>query len=137
LQGNFQPLLSCLFKSQALTTTIVNSTTATATVNGFTGNPPIVVYTPPFSILGTDGDSSNAINLLNIPKKKVVVTADNKSKLYGEPLPAFTSTILVDNVPLANSGLTLHDLGLDNGRLIYTTPATTLSDATNYTSYRR
>jgi hypothetical protein len=133
VQGQFFSNSSVIYlRDQALTTTIVNSTTATATVNGFTGNPPIRVYTPPISTLQTDGNFSNSINLLNVPKKNVVITADNKSKLYGEPLPAFTSTILVDNVPLANSGLTLQDLGLDNGRIQYTTPANSLSDATNY-----
>src|SRR6185369_975466 len=130
----FSPTSSVYLRDQPLTTTVVNDSTATATVPGFTGNPAIRVYTTPISILGTDGAFSNSINLLNIPKKKVVVTADNKSKLYGEPLPGFTSTIKVDNVLLANTQplLTLHDLGLDNGRLQYTTPATTLSDATNY-----
>ena len=56
---------------------------ATATVNGFTGNPSIRFYTPPTSITQADAGFSTTkiLNLLDIPKKKVVVTADNKSKL--------------------------------------------------------
>src|SRR6185436_17961333 len=135
--GNFfSPSTVIYERDQPLTTTIVNETTRTATINGFSGNPAIRVYTPPISVLQTDGKFSNSINLLNIPRKKVVITAENKSKLYGEPLPAFTNTILIvngtDTIPLASSGLTLHDLGLDNGRLQDSTPANSLSDATNY-----
>ena len=59
------------------------------------------------------------------------MTADNKSKLYGENLPTFTSTVTVDGnvVPVSDYGL----YGLGGGRLQYTTPANSLSDATNYT----
>ncbi|HEV8504193.1 MAG TPA: S8 family serine peptidase, partial [Chitinophagaceae bacterium] len=125
----FDPSSTVYERDQALTTTIINDSTATAIVNGFSGNPAIRVYTPPRA--NGDGGFSNSINLLNIPRKKVVITAENKSKLYGEPLPAFTNTITVDNVPLASSGLTLTDLGL-NGRLQDSTPANSLSDATNW-----
>src|SRR5678815_4037937 len=97
--GNFFTPNTVIYeRDQQLTTTVVNETTRTATIAGFSGNPAIRVYTPPLT-LNSDGGFSNSINLLNIPRKKVVITAENKSKLYGEPLPAFTNTITVDNVP--------------------------------------
>ena len=62
-------------------------------------------------------------------KKTITVTADPKTKKYGEQLPTFTSTILVDNVPLGQSGLTIEDIGLAN--LTYATNATPLSNIGN------
>ena len=57
VQGQFITPSSVIYlRDQPLPTTIVNSTTATATVNGFTGNPAIRVYTPPISTLQTDGE---------------------------------------------------------------------------------
>ena len=82
--GNFfSPSTVIRERGVALDTRIVNETTREATiVGGFTGNPLITVYTPPTSItLNDGGESANAIRLLNVPKKDVVITADNTSKV--------------------------------------------------------
>jgi len=116
-----------LFRGEAVTTTFVSTTELTATIPAFTGNPPIQVFTPPLA--NGDGGYSNTVLFFSIPKKTITVTADSKTKKYGEQLPAFTSSIMVDDVPLAESGLTLEDIGLQN--LSYTTNATPLSNIGN------
>ncbi|HKZ65863.1 MAG TPA: MBG domain-containing protein, partial [Chitinophagaceae bacterium] len=117
-----------LFRGVEVPTTFVSTTELTAIIPAFTtGNPDIQIYTPP--IANGDGGYSNIVQFFSIPKKAITVTADSKTKKYGEQLPVFTSSILVDNVPLAQSGLTLQDIGLDS--LSYFTNATTLSNIGN------
>ncbi|MFC0775973.1 MBG domain-containing protein [Terrimonas alba] len=114
-----------LFRGSPVQTTFVSTTELTAIIPAFdSGNPAIQVYTPP--IANGDGGYSNIIQFFSLAKKAITVAADPKTKKYGEQLPAFTSTILVDNVPLAQSGLTLEDIGLEN--LTYATNATPLSN---------
>ena len=116
-----------LFRGEAVPTTFVSNTQLTAIIPAFTGNPSIQVYTPP--IANGDGGYSNIIQFFSVAKKTITVTADAKTKKYGEQLPAFTSSILVGGVPLAQSGLTLQDIGLQN--LGYATNATPLSNVGN------
>jgi hypothetical protein len=63
-------------------------------------------------------------------KKIITVTAEKKTKKYGEKLPVFTSTILVDSIPLDQTTFTMHQLGLDS--ILYTTPATSFSNTGIY-----
>jgi hypothetical protein len=79
---------------------------------------------------GKDGNLSNSLYFFSTIKKKIIVTADNKTKKYGEQLPAFTVSILVDSIPYENTGLTLADLKLDT--VIYSTPATSNSNVGIY-----
>ncbi|MBK9673485.1 MAG: hypothetical protein IPO70_14945 [Bacteroidetes bacterium] len=60
-----------------------------------------------------DGETQDSFVFLS-PIKETVITADNKNKKYGEKYQDYTSTITVDGVALASSGLTLSDLGLTN-----------------------
>jgi len=119
-----------LFRGEALPTTIVNSNELSVTIPEFTGNPPIQVYTPPITPSGSDGGYSNELFFFSPIKKTVSVTADNKSKKFGEKLPLFTATILVNGQTLDDAGLTLSDIGLDS--LKFQTPATSQSNTGIY-----
>lgn len=118
------------FRDSTLGTTVVNSTTATATVPSFIGDPIISVYTPPTSASGLDGGTSDTLRFFNLPKKNITVFADTVSKKYGQALPTFTATVLVDGDSLQNTSLTMAALGLDS--LKYQTAATALSDVGTY-----
>ncbi len=113
-----------------VTTTILNSSEATAVIPPFLGNPPIQMFTVPKTPSGLDGSYSDSLYFFSHIKKKIVITADNKTKKYGEKLPVFTSTIFVNNIPLDSSGLSLADLQLDT--IAYTTPATSSSNVGLY-----
>ena len=131
VQGNYLDGQSVInFRGNPLPTTVVSPTTLSATIPAFTGNPAIQVYTPPVSVNGTDGGLSNSLYFFTPIKKHVVITAENKVKRYGEKIPAFTVTVTVDNVPLANSGFTLQQLGLDP--ISFTTTATSFSNTGIY-----
>lgn len=119
-----------LFRDDTLATNYVNDSTATAPIPEFTGNPAIRAFTPSKSPTGKDGGVSNSITFFEIQKKNVRIKAENKTMLYGENLPSFTSIITVDDKPLDSSGLTLADIGLDS--LTYSTPATSTSNVNNY-----
>ncbi|MGN6399881.1 MAG: MBG domain-containing protein [Flavisolibacter sp.] len=110
-------------RDEPVTTTFVNNTELTTTITNLEGNPAIKVCTP--AKADGDGGCSNTILFFDIPKKTVRIAGNDTTKKFGEQLPAFTSTITVDGVPLANSGLTLADLGLEN--LTYATNANALS----------
>ena len=118
-----------LFRGVAIPTTYISTTQLTAIIPAFTGNPSIQVYTAPLA--NGDGGYSNTILFFSITKKNIKITADSKTKKYGELLPNFTSTILVNNIPLAQTSplLSLADIGLQN--LSYTTNATAMSNAGN------
>jgi hypothetical protein len=131
VQGNFlDPNSKVIFRADTLTTIVVSSTQVTATIPTFIGNPAIHVYTPPVSSSGLDGGASDSLFFFSPVKKVITITAANETKKYGEKIPAFTSTILVDSVPLANTGYALQDLGLDT--INYTTTATNLSNVGLY-----
>jgi hypothetical protein len=131
VKGNFlSPETEILFRGTPVTTTILNDSTAVASIPAFTGNPAITAYTAPITPSGKDGGLSNAITFFDIVKKHIVITADNKTKLYGEAIPTFTSTIKVDGVASTNTQQTLTDLGL--GTIRYRTPATSTSNVNRY-----
>ena len=127
VQGNYLNSNSVVtFRGQPLPTTVLNSTQAQATIPAFTGNPPIQVVTSPISANGNDGGKSDTLYFFTPIKKTIIVQANQQAKKYGEKIPVFTSTILVDSIPLANTGLTAAQLRLDS--LDYTTPATSTSN---------
>ena len=113
-----------------VSTQIINSTEATALITPFAGNPEIQLFTQPLSPSGLDGNYSDPLYFFSAIKKKVVIIADNKSKKFGEQLPEFTSTITVDGVPIANSGVSLAELKLDT--IAYSTTATSISNTGLY-----
>ena len=127
---NISPTSVIKFRDSALVTTYVNSTTATAVVPEFIGNPSISVYTPPISSSGLDGGSSDTLKFFSIVKKNITVIADNKTKKYGQLLPGITATVLVDGDSLQHTTLTMADLGLSS--LVLTTLATTSSNIGTY-----
>ncbi len=105
----------------------LNAKTITATLNGAFGNPAIQLYNPPTIANGLDGGFSEPFYLF--PKQKVVVTADDKTKKYGEALPQFTATIKINDVVVTDAA-TLSTLKLDH--LAYTSSATSSSNVGNY-----
>jgi hypothetical protein len=119
-----------VFRTDTLPTTWIDGNHLSATVPTFHGNPPVQVCTPAITPSGDDGGCSNVLYFFSPVQANVVITADNKNKLYGEMLPAFTATITVDGVPLASSGHTLAELGLDD--LSFLSPATSTSNVGNY-----
>ncbi|MCK5105302.1 MAG: hypothetical protein KAR17_20905, partial [Cyclobacteriaceae bacterium] len=87
----------------------------------------IRAYNPPkVGTNGTDGGYSEPLYFFRLPKKKVIIKANDKTKKFGERLPDFSATILVDSIPIEESGLTLEDLGLES--LTFSTTATSMSN---------
>ncbi|MBI1341739.1 MAG: S8 family serine peptidase [Terrimonas sp.] len=82
-----------------LSTTYQNSELLTAEVPAFIGDPVITVYTPSLTNAG-DGGTSEGLKFTGVPKRNIVITADNKSTKYAQAFPAFTATITVDGIPL-------------------------------------
>lgn len=131
VQGNyFNDQTKVLFRGTELPTTVLSSTQITAEIPVFTGNPSIQAYTQPISVNGNDGGLSAPLYFFSPVKKEIIITADDKSKRFGEILPIFTATVLVDSVPLETSGLTLQDIGLES--IVYTSPATDFSNVGIY-----
>jgi hypothetical protein len=119
-----------IFNGDTLPTTFISSSQISAVFPSFFGNFPLYVYTPPLVPFLNDGGNSDTLYFFSTIKKNVQVIADNSSKRYGEKLPVFTATILVDSVPLAQSGLTYADLGLSP--ITFNTPASGSSNAGIY-----
>lgn len=112
-------------------TNFVNSGEVTATVSGpISDDPPIQLYNPPKSPSGLDGGLSEALFLFS-SRKAVVVKAENKTKKFGESLPAFTFSVTVDGVP-ANDAATLANLKLDGSNVAFATFAARTSNVANY-----
>ena len=133
VDGNyFTDQTKVLFRGIEQPTTFVNATQITASIPTFTlpANPGIQASTKPISINKNDGGITAVHGLFDKPKTKITIIVDDKIKKFGEKMPAFTATVLVDNKPLANSGLTLTDLGLD--KTVFSTPATDLSNVGKY-----
>ena len=103
-----------LFGKDTLATTVTGISSATATIPAFTSDRIITLYTKPQTPSKLDGGLSNGMLLSGIPKKNISVIANNKTKKYGEQLPVFTATILVDGDSLHHTSYTLADLGLTN-----------------------
>lgn len=83
-------------------------TTATLSVTGATGGMSGDKYYCLITPLGGAGSIRSADAVLTVNKLPLTVTADNKSKVYGDPMPALTSTItgFANNQTLATSGVT-------------------------------
>lgn len=119
-----------LFGADTLTTTVQSNSLAITTIPAFTEEKLVSVYTEPMSLSGDDGGMSNSISITGVPKKIITIIADNKTKKYGQVMPAFTATILVDGDSIQNTSFTPLSLGLNN--ITYTTPATAMSDVGLY-----
>jgi hypothetical protein len=116
------------FRGLPLETTVIGTTEARAYIDPFIGNPAIQLYTPPINTI--DGGLSNSLYFFSPVKKNITVIADFQTKKYGEALPAFTTTILVNGDSLHKTNLTREQLGLQN--ITFFTPATATSDVGNY-----
>src|SRR5258706_1108427 len=119
-----------VFRDDTLPTTWIDAHHLSAVIPTFFGNPPVRVCTPQIVPNLNDGGCSNTLYFFSPVQVDAVVTADYASKLYGAVVPGFTATITVNGVPLASSGYTLQDLGLDS--LTFNTPATSTSDVGIY-----
>lgn len=106
-------------------TSVLNSETATATIPAFNDEQFVKLYTKPKSLSGLDGGLSDSLSMTGIVKKLVRVIAADKTKKYGEDIPAFNSIIIIDSDSIQNTTLTPQDLGLDN--ISYLTNATPYS----------
>ena len=94
--------------------TFINSTTINSSIPVFSGNPALQIFNPPNSSSGNDGGYSDPKFFLQVPRKSIVVTAENKTKKFGEKIPDLSATILVDGIPYQNTSYTLQNLGLDS-----------------------
>ncbi|MFM7328005.1 MAG: S8 family peptidase, partial [Bacteroidota bacterium] len=114
----------------------------------FNGNPPLQVINDPISTSKLDGGSTAIFYFSDLPKKRIVIAADDVSKKYGANVPPFTAQVLVDvNGTLTPGILSLEDVGLTlsstaytdaKGRpivpLTFSSPATALSNV-RFTGY--
>ena len=116
-----------LLNNDTLPSQVLNGTVITAQLPVFSGDKNLYAYTGPKSPSGTDGGLSNGFAITGFAKKTVTVTADNKTRKYGEHNPAFTYTILVNGQP---TQLGLQDLGLSG--LVLSTLATPASNVGQY-----
>ena len=110
--------------------------TIKVTISTCVGNPQILAYTPPtprvppFDQGEKDGGFSNSIKLFS---KEIVVQTQNVSKKYGQANPVPSTTVTIDGVPIAQTNLTLADVGLDATKLnLIQSNATTYSDIGTY-----
>ena len=130
---NISPTSVIKFRDSTLVTTYINSTTATAVIPQFIGNPSISVYTPPISSSGLDGGSSDTLKFFNTIKKNIKVIANNITKKYAQQMPALTATIVINGDTTQTNLLTtdsLTNLGL--GSLNLSTLATANSNTGTY-----
>jgi hypothetical protein len=117
------------FNGNEVNKTFVNTQEITAEIPSFTGNPSVQLYTPPLTPNG-DGGFSPMRYFYEKTKTTITVKVDNKIKKYAEPLPVFTSTILVDGDSIQHTSLRPFDLKLNN--LEYHTAATNASNVGLY-----
>ena len=132
IKGNYLSDSSIIiFNGDTLPSVFVNPNVMTATVPPFSGNPALQIYTPPITPSQLDGGFSNSLYFIPDIKTTITVSADFKRKKYGEALPEFTSTILVDGIPIENTVFSPADLGL--GNLQYFTLGNSSSETDIYT----
>ncbi|MBP9081123.1 MAG: S8 family serine peptidase [Flavobacteriales bacterium] len=111
--------------------TLHGDTALVTIVDPFVGlYPEIQVYNPPMEgTNGLDGGLSNPLYFTTKPT--ILVRVDNKTKTYGEVLPAFTAVYTLESVdhstPLDSSGLTQDEVDRIHG-IDLTTIAGTLSN---------
>jgi hypothetical protein len=121
VEGEYLTSQSVVYlRGTPLASRLINAKQVEATVPTFEGNPPIQVYNPPITPSGLDGGLSNSLYFF--PRIKVAITADNKSKSYGEALPELTATIVTTAGSL--EGIITP--------VTFETPATSISNVGNY-----
>ena len=113
---NLTPDSEILFRGEPVETSY-DATTGqlSAQIPEFDGNPPIQVSNAAISSSGLDGGISPPEYFFGTVKTKIVIKPDTKTKKFGEPIPEFTASVLVDvNGTLIADSLTLADVGLTN-----------------------
>jgi hypothetical protein len=131
VMGNYLSANSkVIFGTDTLVTTFVNNSLAVATVPAFSSNKTIYLYTAPKSPSMLDGGLSNGVEITGVAKKNISVIANNKTKKFGEQLPVFTFTVLVDGDSLQKTSYTLEKLGLT--QVTFQTEATANSNVGIY-----
>jgi hypothetical protein len=106
--------------------TSINRNQIQVVMNAFTGNPSLMVYTPPKTGFG-DGGFSNRLFFFS---GNIVVKAVSFTKPYGSPMPALDTIITVNDTLIQNTNYSLADLGLSG--LTVTTDATSASPVGPY-----
>jgi hypothetical protein len=113
-----------------LTPLTVYTNELTVSINTFSGNPEVLVYTPPRTAFG-DGGFSNGLFFF---AANVVVKAVSDTITYGQPIPVFNpitpnnTSITINGVLLQDTTLTLDSLGLAGMTLICNATATSNVD---------
>ncbi|NQU84970.1 MAG: S8 family serine peptidase, partial [Mariniphaga sp.] len=85
-----------LFRKKSLPTVYISENELEVYIPKFKGNPPIQVYTPAKSISGLDGGTSDSLLFTDITKKNISVTADTVTKFYGQKIPGYEVSIMVE-----------------------------------------
>ena len=107
---------------------------------GFLGNPSIQAYTPTISSSGLDGGFSDSSYFSDPVRQIVLISANDTSKKFGEPLPEFTASVMVittdgDSLTLSEAvsgGIVSAEEATRLSGLSYYVPADALSDAGDY-----
>ncbi|MDF1576263.1 MAG: MBG domain-containing protein [Bacteroidales bacterium] len=132
------------FRGEALDTgvVVVDESTISVVHGGFIGNPGIQVYTPPISESQVDGGFSEEVYFSDPLKQRVIITANNQTKKYGEALDdkLYTAQFMVvtvdeDSLTLeeaVSGGVMLQDEADRLSDLSYAVPAGDNSDAGQY-----
>ena len=129
VRGRFlNPQTVVYLRGVPIATNYMSADSVSAVIPPFTDNPVVQLYNPPITSSSLDGGLSDSLYFF--PKKHIIVKANNETKKYGEVLPAFSSTITIDGVPISKTGLTLDDLKLNP--ILYITPATSSSNIASY-----
>ena len=119
---------------------VVDGSTITVDHGGFIGNPDIQIYNPPISNFGSDGGVSEEINFSSQPVQKIVITAHNRVKNFGEEIPDDSASFVL--ITVGGDSLNFEEALQDTlmlqaevdrlKGLAYTIPANDVSDAGQY-----
>lgn len=132
IQGRYlTPSARVLFNGDTIpevNTLYVNSSQIKAIIPEFVveDDPPLYTINSAITPNENDGGMSNPLFFYRGRKTLITVQADYKTKKFGERLPEFTASILVDTIPLSETGITADSLGLTN--LTFETAATSISN---------
>jgi len=130
------------FRGEPLDTGVVVVDESTITINheGFLGNPELQVYNPVISGSELDGGFSEPFYFSDSVRQRVVITANNLTKKFGEVIPADSANIMV--ITVDDDTLSLEEAVLDSimlqaeadrlSGLSYSTPAKDTSIAGQY-----
>ena len=113
-------------------TLYVNSSQIKAIIPEFVveDDPPLYAINSSITPNENDGGASNPLYFYRGRKPLITVQAEYKTKKFGERIPEFTASILVDTIPLSETGITADSLGLTN--LTFETAATSMSNLGNH-----